>query len=900
MRPAGIRRLFRIPRFGRGQIEREIDDELEFHIAERAKRLRDDGMPADEALSEARRRFGDRDAIRGACIDIDQQDVRQERVMDFIDNTVADLKFALRSFRRAPGFTIVATTTLTLGIALVSAIFSYYDAVYLAPLPYHDADRIRAIGERHADGPFLFSAVSRGGVRVLRESTRSFERIATYDVEHPTVLLGKDPQQIAELEVDTAFFPLFAIRPQLGRLPSPEEIAADANVAVISDVLWRARFGADPRVTNRALSLNGQTFRIVGVLPPGFRFPWQTDVIAPLRAVAEPGATWPNGAISVLAKLRRGASPEQARAELAAISRRLALLDPKVNRSASFALRDEMLDRQGYNFLPLPSLFLGAGFFLLLIACANVTNLFYMRAAERRGEMAVRASLGAGHGRLIRQALAEAALLSAAAAILGTWLAVMILKLWLHTIPTQGFPAWFHVALDARTVVFAAGVMALVTITVGLAPAREGARFDLVRALKGASDRTASSKSIARGSRRGLVLQLALSVSLFIAAMLLVRSYGRLLSLDLGYPAASIATVEPLFDQITYKDPGRREQFMEDVLQRGASVPGVRQIAIRGNYARLRTDSSDHSTPGRFDPRLIPDGDSTRAVSPAGYYDAYAVSDGYFNVLGTRLRAGRSFDNSDDAGQAPVAVVSARTAALLWPGRAAIGHTVTLGRSGATFTVIGVVDDVRQMRGGSRGLTAEPGVTLYFTTRQAYAWYPEIVARGPGDVIAIRNAIVDIVRAKDPALLLLRETTLAAPIEQNLFALRVFGGVIGAIAASALLLSMIGIYGVVAFGIAQRTREIGIRIALGATSELVTRTMTAETLRLAAVGLAIGVALAVALSRLLKMFLFGVSPLDPLTYALVGAGFVVVAVVASYLPARRVSRVDPLIALRAD
>jgi len=900
----GIRRALRIPRFARRLVEREIEDEFADHVTRRAAQLRDAGMTAEAASAEAARRFGDVESLRRECVDVDVADLRRERFMDFIDNTLNDAAFAFRSFRRSPGFAAVALGTLTVGIAAFTAIFSYFNAVYYGALPFHDANRIVAIDEERRSIRFLtFSAVSLEALPFVRGATRSFERMSAYETNGATLTVGREPRPITTLDVDTAFIPLFALRPEVGRLIAPEEIISNAPVAMISDVLWRAEFGGDPNVVGRKLALRDREFTIVGVMPPDFRFPWQTDAITPLHEAPDAGSTARQTTVSLIGKLRPGATRDDARNELAVVAGRIAAIDTKAYRGEQLVVRDEMLDRKGRNFLPTPSLFLGAGLFLLLIACANVGNLFFARAAERAGEMAVRASLGAGRWRLVRLSLTEAVLLSAIAAAAGTALAQALVKLWLHFIPTTGFPSWFHVAIDWRVLAFAVVTTALATTAVGLSPALAGSRFDLVRTLKGASGGGISARSAMRGSKRGLVLQLSLSVALFVGGALLLRSYQRLAAVDIGYPADRIALVRSFYDVTAYGSlrSARAQQIAEDVVSRAALLPGVTGTAIRGRFSRLRTEPETPpktaGTPERW--RLVPDGDTTRAVSPTGW-ENFVVSDDFFDLLGVRVRSGRSFGSSDVENAAPVAIVGAFTAKRLWGSANPIGRTLQLHVSGPPFVVVGVVDDVRQLRGGRNGWSVDPDATVYMSSRQAVTRYPDLLARGTGSVFTVRAALVDLLHEVDPTAYAGREISLASQFDEAFLVTKVFGGVIGALAAAALLLSVIGIYGVVAFGVAQRTREIGIRIALGGTPSTVLRMIAAEAGRFVAVGLCLGLLVATALGRVMKLFLFGVSPLDPLTYVAVSALFGAVAFVACVVPARRATRVDPMVALRTD
>jgi putative ABC transport system permease protein len=742
--------------------------------------------------------------------------------------------------------------------------------------------------------------VSLDAVELIRLSGHSFERVSAYDEGYFTVLFGREPQAINTLSVDTSFIPFFDLHPEVGRLLTAEEIASDAPVVMISEVLWRSAYGANPDAIGKTIVLDERPFRIVGVMQAGFRFPTKTDAIYPLHEVADSGSTTREKYVSLVGRLRPGLTPTDARNELAVVAKRLENIDAKAYRNVRLVVRDELVERRNRLVLSVGGMFLSAGLLLLLITCANVANLFFVRAAERRGEMAIRSSLGAGRARLVRQALTESLLISVVAAAVGTWLSMLLVNLWLLTIPTRGFPSWFHVGVDIRVLAFAIGVTALVTLAVGLAPALEGTRFNLVGALKVGADHGMSNSHAARGSKRGLVIQLALSVTLFVAASLLIRSFHQLTKYDFGYPAERIATIEPFYTGRVFDQNAARMRFAEDIATRSTTVPGVDRVAVRGRFAGMRQTTPKSTDPANpLNVRFIPDGDTTRALR-LRTTETWVVSDQYFDMLQLATLSGRTFDATDAANSALVAVVSARTAELLWSKQSPIGRTIQVGLMNPPLTVIGVVEDVRQFSSGSRGFRVEREADVYLSTRQALSNYPWILARSTGNVGSARTTIVNFVREADPSQLISNSATLASALDGSFLVTRVFGGIILALASSALLLSVIGIYGVAAFGITRRTREIGIRIALGGTIERVIKMITLETLKFVVIGLAIGLVFAVAFARLLSRFLFDVSPLDPIAYIAVVVGFGGVALLASYWPARRVARVDPLTALRSE
>lgn len=820
---------------------------------------------------------------------------------------VADVRFAARTFRRAPGFAATALLTLVVGIAAVTSIFSYLDAVYFAPLPYKDANRIVALNEVRRGEPYDFSALSPDASRLIR-SARSFDRLSLYVESVGTVFVGTEPRQIRALRIDTAFVPLFDLRAEVGRLLTQEEIRAGAASVMISDQLWQDAYGGDASVLEQRLTFDGHSLAIVGVLPPGFRFPYQTDAITGIGRGAD-SAAGHDRALAMIGRLRPGTDRQAARSELHAIGRRLRDVDPVTFAHAELEVRDEMLDRRARQFLPLPGAFFGTGLFVLLIACANVANLFLARSAERRSEMAVRASLGAGRWRLVRHVLGESLLIGAIAAAIATASSFVLVRLGLHFIPTRGFPSWFHVKLDANILAFAVGIMLTVTVGVGLVPALEGSRFDLVRTLKRGGDGGAAPSGMARASRRGLVVQLALAVALFISAALFVRSYRRISTIDLGYAADRIAVLTPLADQVHYADVALLNDFADRLARRTAAIPGVTHVSLHGPFRRLRStpDSvvvgpqrASTSASQRFDFRLIPDGDTSRALRSRDYQGIEVVDDAYFAMLNLRVRRGRTFAADDGPGSTPATVISDQLARALWPTTNPLGHTVQLGATGDKLTIIGVVDGIRRLRGGGGGFTDSPLLTPYVSARQALTGTPELLLTGRGDLTSLRSQAVTLLRGDDPNIVLSPYTTLASEQGEALLVTQVFGGLIVIFAIAALGLAIVGIYGVIAFGVAQRTREIGIRVALGATSRDVVSAIVLDGLHFVGYGLVTGVLLAIALARLIRVMLFGVSSIDPLSYAAVCVLFGAVAILACYWPARRAARVDPIIALRTD
>lgn len=890
----GIRRALAL-RFTRRQVEREVDDEIEFHIAQRTASLVRAGMDSRLAEAEARRRFGDTHRLREQCLDEDLPQWRRETMADFLGSLAGDARFAVRSLKRSPWFTGVALTTLVVGIGAVTAIFSFVYSFYWRPLPFKDASRIVAVEERRDDRSCCYSGVSYDVAQNLIRSSRSFERTMLWDNVLGDMVVGDQARQVSTLAVDTSFATMFGVRAQIGRLPSPEEIEAHASVAAISDALWRSAFGGDSAVLGKRLRIGREDLLVVGVLPAGFGFPRRTDALRPLNP--QQGSE-----LGMLGKLRADVSRAQALAEMRAIASNVS------GGKAKIQFAPEMIDRRANQAVPMPSLFIGAAVFLLLIACSNVMNLMLVRAAERRAEMAVRSSLGAGRGRLMRLALAEVVVLGVLSGVLGTVLSVVLVKGALAMLPsTEGFPGWLHFGLDARVLAFTIAVVLGVILAVGMTPAREGTRFDLARALKAGGDGGVVSSSASRSSRRGLAIQLALSIALFVGAALFVESYRRISRIDFGYPARQIVGTTLFFDENRYPDVVSRLRVAMQLADQVQEDPSAARAAVRGGATNALTGVGSllpvSKRPDLFgnDLRVIPDGDTTRAVSELKLpprLRAFAVSDSYFDVIGVKALHGRLFEPTDVPGSPLVMVVSQRLADVFWPGQNPIGHTLQRGAKSQAFTIVGVVSSVRDMQGTRQGYVAEPRSDAYYSARQVDAWYPEVIVRARSSTTILSSAMTRLVREADRQLAS-RSRTLGGAEEAQLVS-KVFGGAIAIFAIAGLLLSVVGLYGVVAYGVGQRRREIGVRMALGASARDIIQLIVSQSLRFAGTGIVAGLLLAAGIAQMLRMFLFEVNPVDARSYGAAVLIFSAVTLIACYLPARVAARINPVAALKSD
>lgn len=824
-----------------------------------------------------------------------------------------DVRHALRTLRKAPGMSVVSIVTLAVGIAAVSTIFSFVNSVFYRPLPYPDADRIVAITSIAPKGYYDWSANPLDMVEQLRHQARSFERVAAYHEEGAVLSLPEAPRSVGVTAVDSSVLALLQAKPQRGRLFSADEIRSLATVAIISDSLWRGAYGSSDAIVNQPMTLNGTTYTIVGVLPRGYRFYMRSDVIIPLAERPESVSVLRGGGTyGLLAKLRPAVTRAAAAREVEQLGGRLAAADPQYRRWR-YIVQDGMYDRSRGFGSPIYSwLFVGLATCVLLIACTNVANLLLVRAAERRPEMAIRTSLGASRGRLVRLALSESLVLGLAAGALGTLLTVWGTRLLFVLIPTYGFPSWIQLGTDVRVLAFTLLLSLVAVAAIGVTPALEGTRLDLVKSLKVGGDAMVGGGAVARSGRRGVALEIALSMMLFVGAALLWRSYHTIGSTDLGYPADKLIQPWVTLDRSRYADDSSRLRFVRALADRAAADAHVEQVAIRGYAGQLDADAvtRKRALKGKQDPATSydeatglflaedPSAPADRGLRPQVM--KWGVSDSYFRTMGLAVVQGRGFDSQDQAGSAPVAVVSEAAARLVWHRPDVVGRTFSAGRGGTPITVIGVARDYRSSYRDGAGLRIAAMPAAYYSERQAIPGNVRPILRARGDVGALARAIPALVRDVDPQAVVEIVRTMAQEGGESALLAKVFGSILGVLAIAALILASIGTYGVIAYGVALRTREIGLRIALGGTQAQVVQLFVREGMRSIGIGLAIGVAIALAASQVLRGILVGVSPFDPLSYLATLAFFGAVALLACWLPSRKAARVEPMVALRGE
>lgn len=810
-----------------------------------------------------------------------------------------DIRFATRSLRRASGTSAVAIVTLAAGIALVSTLFAFINSVFYRPLPYADSQRIVALtAAAHDDYP-RWSEMPLEVVEAMRPETRAFERIAAFREQQRLVRAGTaEPFHIDVTEVDSAAIGTVGLRAQRGRMPSAEEIRSNAPVAVISDSLWRTHFARSDSALGAQITVDEAIYRIVGVMPVGVRFYRRSDVIIPLteHATEDDGdAAW----YSLLGKLRPGFDLARARADVREIGSRLASADQRFRRW-SFLVRDGMFDRnRGLPPVRYLWVLVGVAACALLIACTNVANLLLVRAAERRSEMAIRASLGASRWRLVSLTLVESTLLGAAAGAIGLLFTYWGNRILIATLPLSRMPSWIDWGIDWRVAGFASLLALIAVLAIGVTPAFDGARVDLSDSLRGGGGGILGKAHAQQRGRRGVVVEIAVALAMCVCAGLLVRSYNNHSRIDRGFDAEQVLVARASLYTARYATSSMRSQFHIDLAARIASTAPATRAAFRGRIDYLKLDAAAKRPTTDFG--IYVGGDDRALAARAAFgIERWVVSDALFGLLNIRTIRGTSFDATVERASSPAAVISEAAARAMWGVRDPVGQSFRLGKNNSPITVIGVVSDVPDVVRGPAGVRVEGRAAIYLSERQAEATSAEVLVHAASGTAALVASVRAAANSIDRTSFVDSPRTLASASGAVAMETRVLGRLIGVLAACALVLSIIGTYAVIAYGVAQRTREIGLRVALGGTPAHVLRLFVADGMRLVGTGVCIGVLLALATSRVLSAFLLEVSPFDAITYVAVVVAFAGVAIAACYVPATRATRIEPMIALRGD
>ena len=855
----------------------ELDEELQFHIDSRIRDNLNAGMTEEAARRDARRRFGNWTLAK--------ERTHEMNIIVTIQTVGQNLRYALRSLRKSPGFTALAVLAMALGIGANTAVFTVVNGVLLRPLPFVQPERLFLISYKQQLGPFASGpGLEDQHYLEFQRRTHAFERVTTFGQDQVTMTGAGDAVRLQAAMVTSSFFPVLRVSPAMGRtFISQEEQPGSPGVAVLSEELWRSRFAADPNILGKAITVDGIKRNVIGVMPAGFAFPGDAALWLPLAVGADPGNSYFRPAFG---RLLPSVSRRQAQAELETLVPQFEV-EPGGHRNGMAAevlpLKDLLVGGIRKSLL----IFMGAVALVLLIACANVANLLLMRGSLRRREMAVRTALGAPRRRLIRQLLTESGLLSLGGAIAGLLLAIFGVRALLALAPAGRIPRIAEIHLDAWVLGFALGLGAVTGILFGLLPAVQATGQDL-RTFLSQVGRAGTGRS--EGLRGALVVsEIALTLVLLTGAGLLLKSFLRMRAVNPGFRPENVLTMTVDLPESVYKTAVSIQVFHARTLERLSNLPGVLATSavnwlplngalIRGNF---------HLDGGRRMPR--------------GYIvDKPAVSAEYFRVMGIRLLSGRGFSGQDDSTAPSVAIISQSVARTFWPGGDALGRRITLEdgpKPEDWLTIVGVVDDVRQ-----QSLTEKAHPAIYqpytqvkrpfFLSHMTFA--VRTVARPESVVTAMRGVLQEVDRNQPAQSITAMTDLVATTTAEPQFQTRL----IAIFSMLALLLAAIGVYGVLACAVAERTREIGIRMALGAEKSDITRMILRRSLLLVTVGVALGVAGALAVTRVLARFLFDVKPTDVPTFLVVAALLTAVALLAGLLPAQRATRVDPLIALR--
>ncbi len=811
-----------------------------------------------------------------------------------------DLRCSWRALWRSPAFAVVATLTLALGIGANSAIFSVVNGVLLRPLPYGDPGRLVMVWNRYAKTGLERAGVSGPDFVERREHSRTFEGVAAYS-EASLNLTGRgEPERLSARRVSAEFFQVLGVRPALGRDFLPEEDEPGrAQVAILSHAFWKRRFASDPGLVGKSLLLNGVSHTVVGVLPAGFFFPAPDfdpagfEVAVPLALTAEQTDPSQRGYeyLQIVGRLKPGVGVEEAREDLARIAQRALEQAPEAVREffESNGWGTTIVPMQEYvtgEVRPALLLLFGAVGFVLLIACANVSNLLLARAAGRVREIAVRAALGATRGRLLRQLLSESALLALLGGAVGLLLALWGVDLLVAARPAN-LPRLHEIQLDGQVFLWTGALSVLVGMIFGLAPALHGSRPDLNEALKEGGRPGAAGRARLRSAL--VVCQISLALVLLVGSGLMVRSLLRLQKLDPGFKPQNILTFYLSLPGGKYGKPQERASFFKQLLER---LDALAEVAGCG-AASLIPMAPGHSTAS-----FIPEGARPGPGEPTPLAKVQLATPGYFGALGVPLLRGRDFGDRDRLEAPGVAIVDEPLARRFWPGQDPIGRRLTFSEDEAPnswLTVVGVVGAVQD---SVPARDAFP--TIYVPHAQMPADSMFVVLR---TAVPPRRLIPQVrheVLGLDPEQPVYAVRTMDEYMDRALAQPRFRAALLSGFAALAMALAAVGVYGVMSYSVAQRTHELGIRLALGAGSGDLLRLVIGQGARLALAGLVLGLAGALALGRVLSGLLYGVTPFDPLTYAAVSLVLGVVALLACYLPARRAMRLSPLAALRYE
>jgi predicted permease len=878
--------------------EEEIVEELSQHLEEEYERALSCGASEDEARQQALEQLNMSDLLGPELKRVERRapappvTLGTEEKINLFADLWQDLRYALRTLAKNPTFTSIAIVAIALGIGANTAIFSVVNAVLLRPLPFKNPHQLVMVWENATHLGFPKNTPSPPNFLDWQKQNTVFTGMAAM-AERSFNLTGVgEPERLDGRRVSANLFDLLGVPALLGRTFVADDDRPGAHVVLLSQPLWQRRFGSDPNVIGRAITLNEESYTVIGVMPRSVHLPaygnWQDKLWVPIAFTNEEVTERGNHFLDIVARIKSGVTHKQAQAEMETIAARLAQQYPQTNTRLGATvtpLHEEIVG----DIKPALLILLGAVGFVLLIACANVANLLLARAAVREKEIALRLALGASRSRLTRQFLTESVLLAFLGAGLGLLLALAGVHVLKSFVPSMILQIQ-TINIDAKVLVFTASIALLTGIVFGLAPAMHALDSNLSDSLKAGGRDSAVSR---KGNRlRGSLVigEVAVSFILLIGAGLLINSFLHLRNLDPGFRTDHLLTMKVDLSDLKYPDGERRSVFFDEVLRRIRALPGVQSVAVAGNLPfTYNGDSASISVEGIPDP------------PPGQWPDVIfrAIGPGYFSTMGIPMIRGRDFTDQDKADSKKVVLISEKTAQHYWPGQDPIGKRLKTGTTTSNLPwreVIGVVKDVRQ-----NDFIAQPKMQMYFNYRQlkdlaANALILRTSVEPMSLGTSVRNAIWAVDKDQPVADIDTMDHIVSEAIARQRFSMLL----LGVFAAVALMLAAVGIYGVMSYSVAQRTHEIGIRMALGARRADVLQMTVKQGLKLVSVGMMFGLAAAFPLTRLLASLLFGISATDPITFIGISLVLLAVAILASYVPALRATKVDPIIALRAQ
>jgi putative ABC transport system permease protein len=866
--------------------ERELEDEIRSHLEMQVEENLHQGMSQEEARLAARRKFGGVEQIK--------EIYRDRSSLPLLESTFQDLRYAARMFARSPGFSLVAVTTLALGIGANTAIFSVANAVLLRPLAYQDSDRLVQINHHYkkSNGASDVSAV---GYVHYRDNSKSFESIGACAQWSVNLTGTDDPERLSGVAVTPTFFPTFGVNAARGRVFTADDDKPGRNhVVVLSDSLWQRRFAADRDIIGKAISLSGNAYTVVGVLPPGYQFGrefGQTfEIYSPITFTPEQmAANWLYESLAMFARLKPNVTLQQAQAELNTIAANVpADIDKSLWGLLVRPLQDVIVGPEIRRSL---LILMAAVGFVLLIACANAANLQLARASVRQREIGIRLALGAGRLRIVRQLLTESVLLALIGGALGLLLANWGMQS-LLSFNERLIPRAHEIGIDWRVLAFTLGISLLTGLLFGLAPALRSSRTDIHETLK-----EAGRSGVAQASgwlRSGLlVFEVTSTLVLLIGAGLLIKSFWLVQEVNPGFNPNNLLALEVSLPNAKYKEPARIDNFFQSVLGEISSLPGVK---LAGLSSTLPMSSSN-----RTGCSFVIEGKAPKPGEDGPWGDLWYAGANYFQTMNIPLIRGRYFDDRDVLNAPFVAIIDETMARKWWPNDDPIGKRIWVYENDSQGNkrwreIIGIVGHVKR-----HSLDRESSVQYYLPHRQTLTQNVILTVRTAAEQPEnMTAAIRGIIRSADNELPVYKVATMERMMAESTSQRRFSTILLGVFALVALILASVGLFGVMSYSVAQRTHEIGIRMALGAQPLDVVKIIIRQGMTSVSLGLAFGLAASIGLTRLMKSLLYGISPTDTTIFSFIPLLLAVVALLACYLPAKRATKVDPLIALRSE